>query len=348
MNAPLLSDLARFHDGAARAFCPGPVWSADVMAGWAVPEYSRNQVDRAGDVLISDETVGWEEYYKALAVINNWRAAHSYPLLNFRINLGRKLSSINSRAIVAQRIKRLPSIEAKLIRQTTQLSQMQDIGGCRAIVNNMRELTELLSSYKRSRFSHILKGEKNYVESPKQDGYRGRHLIYQYKSASLQNRAYDNLRIEIQLRTRMQHTWATAVEAVGIFTKEALKSNIGNKHWLRLFALMSSQIAAREKSKIIPNTPEQEENRIAEIRDLEGKLRAIATLEAYRATIVWAKDKVEKGSYFIMEYDYKQNNIRVQNFPKGQSQWQIKPTQRARAVRRAPMRSLRTIWDLPA
>src|SRR5271170_623159 len=109
------------------------------MPGWAVPEYSRNQVDRAGDALISD-TTDWEDYIAAVAVTNNWRAAHSYPLLNFRVNLVRKLKAINDKAIVAQRIKRLPSIETKLRRQSTQLSQTQDIGGCRAIVKNMKEL----------------------------------------------------------------------------------------------------------------------------------------------------------------------------------------------------------------
>ncbi len=83
---------------------------------------------------------------------------------------------------------------------------------------------------------------------PKEDGYRSYHLIYQYKG-SLQTACYNKLRIEVQLRTKLQHAWATAVEAVGIFTKQALKSNIGDKDWLRLFALMSSEIAFDEKPR---------------------------------------------------------------------------------------------------
>jgi len=50
-----------------------------------------------------------------------------------------------------------------------------------------------------------------------------------------------------KLLCNLQHAWATAVEAVGIFTKQALKSNIGDGEWLRLFALMSSEIAVMRR-----------------------------------------------------------------------------------------------------
>jgi (p)ppGpp synthase/HD superfamily hydrolase len=106
-------------------------WIED-MSNWAVPAFSRNQVDKAGFTLI-DPTALLADKETALTVINNWRSSHSYPLINFRNNLRRKIQNIQNDAIIAQRIKRLQSIEAKLVRQTTQLSQMQDIGGCRSI-----------------------------------------------------------------------------------------------------------------------------------------------------------------------------------------------------------------------
>src|SRR5207249_1633670 len=138
------------------------------------------------------------------------------------------------------------------------LTQMQDIGGCRAVVNSVDEVTKLVASYGRSRFAHEFRSEKDYIETPKEDGYRSHHLIYQYKAKLGQNNSYDKLRIEIQLRTVLQHAWATAVEAVGIFTKQALKANVGNKDWLRLFALMGSEIAALEHTSLVPGTPASE------------------------------------------------------------------------------------------
>jgi hypothetical protein len=76
----------------------------DDMPNWAVPDYSRNQVDKAGFALIAPE-VDLLDLAWAYTVIDNWRAAHSYPLLNFRINLRQKLKSICKNAVVAQRIK---------------------------------------------------------------------------------------------------------------------------------------------------------------------------------------------------------------------------------------------------
>jgi ppGpp synthetase/RelA/SpoT-type nucleotidyltranferase len=319
VNDPLPRNLVRLHDSKAEALCLGWLWSAKAMAGWAIPEFPRNQVDKAGFALI-DQNADYQAYVDALQIINNWRSAHSYPLLNFRVNLVHKLRSICPNEIIAQRIKRLASIEAKLTRQSTQLSQMQDIGGCRAIVNSLKQVELLVESYKRSRFAHTFKGDKDYITHPKDNGYRGYHLIYQYRARPTQNSAYDKLRVEIQLRTKVQHAWATAVEAVGIFTNQALKANVGDKDWLRLFALMSSQMAMAEKANIVPGTPVNEKERVAEIKGLERKLRAINTLDAYRATIRWAGEQLKTASYFLLEYDFNKNTIQVQVYPRGRSQ----------------------------
>ncbi len=211
------------------------LWSEGMS--WAIPAYPRNQVDRAGTMLAAEDAIfaGDEncrftipDLTGAYAVVNNWRASHSFPLNNFQTNLRAKVKNIQSDVLVVQRIKRLESIKAKLCRsqtQTMELSQMQDIGGCRAIVRSVQNVEKLVQSYKKARFKHKLRGEKDYIAIPKPDGYRGMHLIYQYQSLANQISSYDNLRIEIQLRSKLQHVWATAVEAVGLFTRQALKSN---------------------------------------------------------------------------------------------------------------------------
>jgi hypothetical protein len=255
-------------------------------------------------------------------VINNWRSAHAYPLLNFRLNLQQKLKAVCPNALTAQRIKRMESIRAKLTRGHMQLSQMQDIGGCRAIVNSTEQVRRLVASYKRSKFAHQFRSEKNYLEEPKPDGYRSHHLIYQYKALPNQNSDYDKLRIEIQLRTLRQHAWATAVEAVGIFTKQALKANIGSQEWLRLFALMGCEIADLEHGSLVPGTPTDAAERAEEIYDLSTRLHAVQTLNAYRATLnhVVMTPQSKGSRYYLVEYDYKTNQVFVWDFKAHQSQ----------------------------
>jgi hypothetical protein len=56
----------------------------------------------------------------------------------------------------------------------------------------------------------------NYIEKPKPDGYRGVHLIIKYRSTA--KREYKDQNIEVQIRSRLQHAWATAVETCETFT----------------------------------------------------------------------------------------------------------------------------------
>jgi ppGpp synthetase/RelA/SpoT-type nucleotidyltranferase len=101
---------------------------------WAVPQYSRDIVDDAGRLLISDNTVVLiEERNRALEIINNWRSSHSFPLQCLKMLLGSRARKRDGQAIIAQRLKRLQSIDAKLRQHSNwmKLTQMQDIGGCR-------------------------------------------------------------------------------------------------------------------------------------------------------------------------------------------------------------------------
>lgn len=225
----------------ADAFC-----SAEEMP-FAVPLYSRKKVNDAGEALVryyeadSFDISLLRGFWDALDVINNWRASHSGPLLAMRMLLTRQAKSIDNEVLIAQRIKRLASIELKLARfRTMKLSQMQDIGGCRAIVGTVRQVQELAESFKRSRTKHYLDHVDDYIDTPQHSGYRGIHLIYRFNSNKLIE--CNGLKIEVQLRSTLQHAWATAVETVGTFTRQALKSSRGEAEWLRFFELMGGDV----------------------------------------------------------------------------------------------------------
>jgi hypothetical protein len=293
----------------------GSDWLID-MAKWAVPQYSRNQVDKAGIALIAPLKSEEEEIW-CLQVLNNWRSSHSYPLQNILVNLRRKIKTIQKDILTARRIKRRESIEAKLLREQTktmQLSQMQDIAGCRAVMSSHENSMKLVKAYHRGKFAHELKNEKDYIVSPKPDGYRSYHLIYQYKALENQNLNWNKLRIEIQIRSKLQHAWATAVEAVGIFTRQALKSNQGDEDWRRLFALMSSEIAVIEGTPIVPGTPTDRDKRLTELSELAHKIRALNTLDTYSAILVWVGKQDRNAKYYLLQYDYNTRKVLVEAY----------------------------------
>ena len=154
---------------------------------WATRQYSKGQIDRAGSILIDPDKR--EELEWAFTVINNWRACHSYPLQAIKMTLKQRAKSVNPSALTAQRLKRLPSIAIKLRdNPTMKLSQMQDIGGCRAVMPNIADARKLIKIYERSRAKNPRHGRPiqheryDYIGNPKPDGYRSHHLIFKYQS----------------------------------------------------------------------------------------------------------------------------------------------------------------------
>jgi len=134
-----------------------------------------------------------------------------------------------------------------------ELARMQDIGGLRAIVESVTKVRELEKVYLESNFRHQLATpHKDYIQHPKSDGYRGIHLVYKYRSELAP--AYDGLNLELQLRTRLQHAWATAVETMGTFLGQALKSGQGEGQWKAFFEVSSAAIALLEKCPPILDT----------------------------------------------------------------------------------------------
>ena len=198
------------------------------------------------------------------------------------------------------------------------LSQMQDIGGCRSVVNSLNEVKLLHEAYLTSRSNHTLSNTNDYVSNPKNDGYRGIHLIYKYQSNVAHRRIYNNSKIEIQIRSRFQHAWATAVEVVGTLVNQALKSDEGEADWLRFFALMGAIIAIREKASLVPNTPECFDELIQELNFYERRLGVIRRLRDYREGIKTTETAAPGAMIFIMVSDFKKNELTVQGFSRKQ------------------------------
>jgi ppGpp synthetase/RelA/SpoT-type nucleotidyltranferase len=210
---------------------------------WAKSKYSGKAIKRAGEALINNQ-LGALQRFNAMQVLSDWRAAHAYPLHAILILLRKKSNLVDKGAIVVRRLKRTPSIVSKLVRYPDmKLHRMQDIGGCRSILGSVRNVERLLEKLKKSRTSHVIHKVKNYIDEPKDTGYRGVHVIYKYNASKLE---YKDYFIEVQLRSKIQHAWATAVEIVDTYTKQALKSNQGDAEWRRFFVYASAEFAKLE------------------------------------------------------------------------------------------------------
>lgn len=287
---------------------------------WAKPEYSKERVKRAGVFLIEDIEFLDEDYMdrlnEAFAVLNNWRASHGYPVNTFQATLRAKLKRLGIKATVAQRLKRTPSILSKLsLNPNMSLSRMQDIGGLRAVVPTNTAVYDLRDQFLASRFEHELVGDKDYIREPKPSGYRGIHLIYRYNNRKGEGPLYKGLQVEIQLRSKVQHSWATAVETAGLFLGQALKSSIGNARWLEFFAYASSAFAIMERTPVFEGHRDLTAGDVFNhVNQLEVELGVINSLNMYKAIVDYQGPEKDGSHYYLMRLDPAVQHASIKGF----------------------------------
>lgn len=251
-----------------------------------IPQLSRNSVNRAGRVLAQahkGELIPDEDWLEAFDIMSQWRTRHSYPINTFQATLRDKLRALRiENALVAQRLKRAPSILNKLVRfEGMMLARMQDIGGLRAVVPNMTALRKLHESYTQApgRFRHKILPAKDYIETPKDDGYRSLHQVFKYKNPRASQ--YNGLCVELQIRTRIQHAWATAVETMGTFLNQGLKIGGGEPQYRNYLKLCSALFAHLEKCPPAPGYTEPVDELAMRLRIMEQELRIIPKLQGF-------------------------------------------------------------------
>lgn len=284
-----------------------------------VPTESKNRIREAGDLLATSTTFTDQpssEYYQALDLANRWRACHAYPINTFQANLRGKVKNLSGEPIVAQRLKRMPTILEKLQRYPRMnLVTMHDIAGVRAILDCLKDVGHVRNSFvNNTRIKHELLKEYDYIAMPRdEDGYRSVHLIYKYNNQKAKE--YVGLKIEMQLRTRLQHLWATAVETMGIVKNQALKSRKGDQEWLDFFALVSTAIALREKSPPVPRFRDLSRSQTSkQIIDLDVKLSALTTMSGITAAAHSIAQKSQKSTYHLIILNLATRSVEIRAY----------------------------------
>jgi (p)ppGpp synthase/HD superfamily hydrolase len=281
--------------------------------------FSKKEITRAGQKILSSKSE--EERNISLEKINRWRANHLHPLnvmknALLRITEKHKIEPI----LVSQRLKRLTSIEYKLdLNENMGLGGMQDIGGFRAVLKDTKDLFKLKNILDDNKLNHKLKRVVDYVAQPKTSGYRSIHFIYVYNSKI---ERYDGLLLELQIRTKLQHNWATAVETAGILTKTSLKSSQGPDEWLDFFKIVSSLFAIKEKLPLLKEHSKRTmEDLMIECYKFTQRLNVITILKGLRISARQIEIDNYKGEYYIININIKEMLVNIMTFKKSEFEW---------------------------
>jgi ppGpp synthetase/RelA/SpoT-type nucleotidyltranferase len=109
-------------------------------------------VNRAGEKLTSDSVLDNTEFSQAMDVLSFWRFTHEEPLEKAHELVEKLTYQKDNKSICAKRLKRHVSIVNKLRRfDKMKLRNMQDIGGCRAIVGSLKKLRQVEKTQEKTR-----------------------------------------------------------------------------------------------------------------------------------------------------------------------------------------------------
>ncbi len=132
--------------------------------------------------------------------------------------------------------KSTTSIVDKLHRESIRLSQLQDIAGCRIVIENIQEQDSVVSQI-RNAFSLVSLVDRRIKPNY---GYRAVHLIIKI----------DEKLVEVQVRTILQHNWAELSEKLSDKIDPSIKYGGGNKMTQELLLKMSRNFEHYEKIEI--------------------------------------------------------------------------------------------------
>lgn len=206
---------------------------------------TKSQVNKAGRTLRRHLTgrqpvTDRDRLLHASQIVYEFREAHQNPLVSARTGLASCIRSEQARVLfLTQRLKRLETIFHKLTReQRMGLAEMHDIGGCRAVFLHQQDVDKVKSRFIRN--SSIRNGQPDlvidYTNSPKPSGYRAIHLHTQYQQRF----------VEVQLRTVLQHAWATIVETLSSASGVDVKNGAGGPEVHRYLTQLGADWAAHE------------------------------------------------------------------------------------------------------
>ncbi len=181
-------------------------------------EISKSQIDRLGDRLkkgnISDDDLRLLDKYR-----RSFSGAYDLVVGTIRNELGLEPTG--------RPAKSTTSISDKLRRESIRLTQIQDIAGCRLIVDNISN-QEIVVNSLNTIFDNISIIDRR---SQPSHGYRAVHVVITYNDKT----------IEIQVRTSLQHMWAELSEKLSDIVNPAIKYGGGEE--ITQVALINTSVA---------------------------------------------------------------------------------------------------------
>jgi len=251
---------------------------------------SKSQINKVGKEIRYNLRDDNEVSEESLEKLQAYRISHQEALNSTFDFLVKKSKYHYKGSLTVYRLKRIDTIVRKIGRyKTMSMSTMQDIAGCRSIVGSERQIYNIVEDFEKSSDFEIVNRD-NYIENPRDTGYISYHIIVKPVN---QERL-----VEIQLRTRSQHFWATLVEITDVLFDIKLKEGEDHPELYKFHKLLAKgidKLSTEDKIELV---------RIDRENQIISKVTSLFKSNYYVSIDRWGKaNRTDNAQYLIMELD---------------------------------------------
>ena len=256
---------------------------------------TKGEIDRLGKRIGASTVVSSDD----MLLLQEYRQTFKDPIsrvFSFVIESARK---IDRQCIVTYRIKRIDTIMEKLRRYqgnengSMNLSRMWDIAGCRCILNSSNQ--DKLYQLQKVILKEFGQDSKinDHIANPKDSGYRSLHIYVKDKETQKP--------VEIQIRNKEQHNWATLVEIVDLLYGTKNKEQGASGPLGRFLFLFSN-------AKNLSDEEFSEMLQIERKKKVFEKMSGVLSRNYINIRRQWLKQKT-KGGFFVITANKKSSKI---------------------------------------
>lgn len=260
---------------------------------------SKHQIQKIGHKIRNSEPLS-EADEIAFA---EFRTGHGEILQNFRMRLNNAYIKKRKDIVLVGRLKKRDTIINKIKDRHSKMDlvRMHDIAGLRLFFNDVASLKKFrkhfLEADKSVKYRRTNEVDKyNYIAKPNKMGYRGIHDVYEEITEDP-----IKMRLELQYRTWVQHSWATTLEIWDSAYGKKMKFGTETDENTVMFFRYVSELFARflEKESFMLNMSDKE--LFKQLIKLDKKTKAIKKLKQIKLVNV-PKNRImsRENSYIVL------------------------------------------------
>lgn len=249
---------------------------------------------RNGEPLSENDEIAFTEF----------RTGHGEILQNFRVRLNNAYIKKRKDVVLVGRLKKRDTIINKIKDRHSKmdLTRMHDIAGLRLFFNDVTSLKKFrkhfLEADKSVKYRRTNEIDKyDYIAKPNKMGYRGIHDVYEEITEDP-----IKMKLELQYRTWVQHSWATTLEIWDSAYGKKMKFGTETDENIVMFFRYVSELFARllEKESFMLNLSDNE--LFKQLIKLDKKTKAIKKLGQIKLVNV-PKKKImfREDSYIVLQ-----------------------------------------------